>query len=73
MKNESYDGYRIPLGVTEARQVGRYAFPVCPHCGVTVEREYQAFCDRCGQALQWKKYAEILKEAKRKKNGVFYN
>ena len=31
-------------------------FPVCPQCGSTLEREYQNFCDRCGQKLGWKDY-----------------
>jgi len=32
------------------------SFPVCPKCKSTLERDYQAFCDRCGQKLKWKKY-----------------
>lgn len=32
------------------------AFPLCPRCGRAMEREYQSFCDRCGQKLNWKKY-----------------
>ena len=35
------------------------AFPVCPRCRTPLEREYQAFCDRCGQKLGWEKYEEI--------------
>lgn len=26
---------------------------VCPACNCTFEREYQAYCDRCGQKLAW--------------------
>lgn len=49
--------YRKPLAVTEtAIYKGGYVFPVCPRCHISFEREYQAFCDRCGQALDWKKY-----------------
>ncbi len=33
-------------------------FPICPRCGITMEREGQAFCDRCGQHLDWKNYAK---------------
>ena len=29
-------------------------FPVCPQCHCSMEREYQSFCDRCGQRLNWK-------------------
>ena len=46
--------YRIPRLVTEMicfRDGNEY--PVCPRCEITLEREYQAFCDRCGQALNW--------------------
>ena len=38
------------------------SFPVCPACRVTIEREYQSYCDRCGQRLGWKHYktAEVI-------------
>ncbi len=29
------------------------AFYLCPRCDITMEREYQAYCDRCGQCLNW--------------------
>ena len=51
--------YRLPKKVTEI-----YAFPtmcsyaLCPRCKITLEREYQRFCDRCGQRLDWSKYDE---------------
>ena len=28
-------------------------YPVCPRCQRTIERDYQSFCDRCGQYLEW--------------------
>lgn len=28
-------------------------YPVCPRCSTTLEREYQRYCDRCGQRLDW--------------------
>lgn len=28
-------------------------FLSCPRCRTTMEREYQLFCDRCGQRLNW--------------------
>lgn len=28
-------------------------FPRCPRCGTSMEREYQRFCDRCSQRLNW--------------------
>ena len=30
-----------------------YSFPICPRCDITMEREYQRYCDRCGQCLDW--------------------
>ena len=37
-------------------------FPKCPRCGSTMEREYQRFCDRCGQRLSWRDFddAEVI-------------
>ncbi len=50
--------YRIPMRVNAVRLhhfwTGDTTFPICPRCGITMEREYQAYCDRCGQALSWK-------------------
>ena len=31
------------------------AFFLCPRCDLTLDREYQASCDRCGQCLNWKR------------------
>lgn len=47
--------YRIPLPVIEAVELGRMEsfFPVCPRCSCSMEREYMAFCNRCGQHLSW--------------------
>lgn len=48
-------GYRQPM---EVRELARYGsggtFPVCPRCGSAMEREYQGYCDRCGQRLGWR-------------------
>lgn len=33
-------------------------FPVCPACKKTIEREYQSYCDRCGQKLNWRYFNE---------------
>ena len=55
--------YRIPRLVTEVHHFkDGYEYPVCPRCEITLEREYQAFCDRCGQALNWTffDYATII-------------
>ena len=40
--------------VTEARvDLHNNAYWVCPNCKITFEREYQSYCDRCGQKLKW--------------------
>lgn len=32
-------------------------YPICPGCSATLDREYQAYCDRCGTKLSWKEYS----------------
>ena len=56
--------FRTPMPVTHIRCFrysypdGLTGFPVCPQCGSTMEREYQAYCDRCGQCLSWKGFSK---------------
>lgn len=46
--------YRTPLPVTHIIEFSQGDFyPVCPRCDVSLEREYMAYCDRCGQKLSW--------------------
>lgn len=54
-------GYRRKMPVTEVRiftssLYGQTGYYVCPRCSVTLEREFMAFCDRCGQRLDWRGY-----------------
>lgn len=53
--------FRQAMAVVEAVrfQCGD-SFPVCPRCGTTLEREYQHFCDRCGQKLKWSAYSKAI-------------
>lgn len=48
---------RLPLPVTQAIALPSSnhsaLFPVCTACNCSLEREYQSFCDRCGQPLNW--------------------
>ena len=39
-------------------------FPVCPRCLDDLEREYQAFCDKCGQKLGWNDFQYATPERK---------
>lgn len=52
--------FREPMPVTHIRCYhgfhGLTGFPVCPQCRITMEREYQSYCDRCGQCLGWRNY-----------------
>lgn len=43
------------MEVTEIRFYGymQTGYCVCPGCSCTFEREYQTYCDRCGQKLAW--------------------
>lgn len=53
--------FRTPMKVSEIRLFENGdSFPVCPRCNITVEREYQSFCDRCGQALSWRHFAKAV-------------
>ena len=45
--------YRVPLAVTKTWQYKDATYPICPRCGITIEREYVAFCSQCGQRLYW--------------------
>lgn len=50
--------FRTPMPVTKIVILGREqktSFPVCPRCGITLEREFQSYCDRCGQCLSWRR------------------
>ena len=59
-KEQNYNdlaSYRFPMEVTEKFSYKeKYNYPICPRCKITLEREYQSFCDRCGQALNWHNY-----------------
>jgi len=59
-------GYRQKMRVTEVLIIssalyGKTGYYVCPRCSITLEREFMAFCDRCGQRLDWKDYRKAKK------------
>lgn len=45
------------MPVTQVRFVqgphGSTKFPVCPQCGITLDKEYLTHCGHCGQYLSW--------------------
>ena len=59
--------FRTPMSINELMEFpcgwGTTAYYVCPRCGITLEREYQSFCDRCGQHLNWRscRNAKVVK------------
>ena len=58
LKNIPPEYFRIPLSVREVCIIkSKYCFPICPRCRSSLEREFQSFCDRCGQALSWKHFS----------------
>ena len=52
--------FREEMPVTEIHCMlcthGLVGYPVCPQCRAVLDREYQAYCDRCGQCLSWDSY-----------------
>lgn len=64
--------YRTPMPMNALMEFpfgrGTTTYYICPRCSVTLEREYQSFCDRCGQHLDWHncRNAKIIKAAKAK-------
>lgn len=55
--------YRVAMPVMELlvfpRAFGETSYYKCPRCQVTMEREFQSFCDRCGQKLDWDDYLNV--------------
>ena len=56
--------FRSPMRVSTIRAFrfssGLTIFPICPRCQTTMEREYQSYCDRCGQALDWRGFTKAM-------------
>ena len=50
------ESYRESMRVTHYRQYRNTGYYMCPRCSITMEREFMAYCDRCGQCLSWKHY-----------------
>jgi len=71
MKKDNIDPaeYRKPLQITEvlaykSLYFGEVGYYVCPRCRMSLEREFSAFCDRCGQKLSWRGYRKaVIKSA----------
>lgn len=55
-KATTAESYRTPMQVIHLRKYKATAYYVCPRCNSTMEREFMAYCDRCGQSLGWEDY-----------------
>lgn len=45
--------------INEKRLLSGSFFYVCPNCKITLDKEFQAYCDKCGQKLKWGKLTNI--------------
>ena len=54
------ESYRSPMPVTKLRKYRTTAYYICPRCNMTMEREFMAYCDRCGQCLGWEHYRKAV-------------
>ena len=55
-QQEAAASFRMPMSVTRLRKYRNAAYYICPRCSISIEREFMAYCDRCGQCLCWKNY-----------------
>jgi len=46
-------GYRLKAHISEVMMLSDGGYYICPRCKVTLERDFQDYCDRCGQHLDW--------------------
>ncbi len=55
--------YRVPMKVSVMKLFwpfqGRNGYYVCPKCSALLDREFMAFCGRCGQRLDWSAYKKV--------------
>ena len=54
--------HRDPMGITEYvyYRTTHHEYVRCPRCKTTLEREYVAYCDRCGQRLDWESAESVV-------------
>ena len=54
LSRKSAISYRIPMMITDScTYLCGDSYAKCPRCLAPVDRDFQAYCDRCGQALNW--------------------
>ena len=47
------------MRVTEALRLPDGKYCICPRCRITLDRDFQRYCDRCGQHLDWSGHKNI--------------
>lgn len=64
IRSEDPVSYRYPMRAIEIRKyrhaIYLFTYPICPRCGMPMEREYQRFCEHCGQALSWSRFSKAI-------------
>lgn len=52
--------YRVPMMVQDVFVIRRFPenhiYYRCPRCQTLLARDFMAYCDRCGQCLDWSEY-----------------
>ena len=59
--------YRAKARIREVVRLRDGGYYLCPRCRTSLDRDFQNFCDRCGQHLEWAGYRKarvIFPEAK---------
>lgn len=54
------EAYRTPMPIQQMKILGGFGYYICPQCGMTMDREFMSYCDRCGQCLDWKGYRKAV-------------
>ena len=53
--------YRQPMLIKKSFRTAKgNIYPICPRCNISMDNEYQNYCNRCGQALNWDKYDNLI-------------
>lgn len=64
--------YRLKAQVCEVMQLSDGGYFVCPRCKITLDRDFQSFCDRCGQHLDWSRNKEATIIFPSRKRWIYY-
>lgn len=54
------ESYRVPMTITHLRAYSTASYYMCPRCNTSLDREYMAYCDRCGQCLDWRRHKKAV-------------